>query len=129
MTRDRSIYFVTTALVCGAMAYSAVNFNLARPLGPMKGGFRHLELPTYFRIELSIAKILGVATLLIPGVPSKLKEFAYFGFGLTLVSAGIAHFSVGDKLFFVLDPLVILAAAITSYVYFMRYDRTGKAVN
>jgi hypothetical protein len=127
MKRDRSIYFITTALVCGVMAYSAVNFNLARPLGPMKGGFKHLLLPDYFRIELSVAKILGVATLLIPGIPSKLKEFAYFGFGLTLFSAGIAHFSVGDKLFFVLDPLVFLAVLITSYFYFMKFNR--KLVN
>jgi hypothetical protein len=122
MTRDRLIYLTTTVLVCGVMTYSAVNFNLARPLGPMKGGFRHLGLPDYFRIELTVAKLLGVAALAIPSIPTKVKEFAYFGFGLTLLSASIAHFSLGDKLFFMLDPLVFLGALITSYVYFMRFS-------
>jgi hypothetical protein len=46
-------------------------------------------------------------------------------FGLTLFSAGIAHFSVGDKLFFVLDPLLFLAALVTSYSYFMKFNRNA----
>jgi hypothetical protein len=46
--------------------------------------------------------------LLIPSVPLKIKEFAYFGFGITLLSAGIAHFARGDarlSVFFIIDPL------------------------
>src|SRR4249920_2521112 len=38
------------------------------------------------------AKILGVLALLIPSIPARIKEFAYFGFGITLISASIAHF-------------------------------------
>ncbi len=37
----------------------------------------------------------GVA-LLLPLVPARLKEWAYAGFAINLVSALIAHFSVGD---------------------------------
>ena len=76
------------------MAFSAVNFNLGHPLGPFERPFPHLGLPDYLRIELTIAKALGVLALLIPAVPRKVKEFAYFGFGITLISASIAHFSV-----------------------------------
>ena len=76
----------------------------------MKGAFTHLGFPSYFRIELTTAKTLGVLALLIPGVPRKAKEFAYFGFGITLISASIAHFSVGDSLLFVVDPLLFLGA-------------------
>ena len=57
--------------------------------------FTHLGFPDYFRVELSWAKILGVALLLAP-VPARLKEWAYAGFAFTLASALIAHFSVGD---------------------------------
>jgi hypothetical protein len=46
----------------------------------MKGAFTHLGYPGYFRIELTVAKALGVLALLLPGVPRKAKEFAYFGF-------------------------------------------------
>jgi len=57
--------------------------------------FIHLGFPGYFRIELSWAKIIGVSLLLAP-VPARLKEWAYAGFAITLVSALIAHFAVGD---------------------------------
>ena len=46
-------------------------------------------------MELSWAKLLGVLLLLAP-VPARLKEWAYAGFAITLVSALIAHFAVGD---------------------------------
>jgi hypothetical protein len=122
-----AIYWLTTAVVCGVMAFSAVNFNLKHPLGPMKGGFGHLGYPSYFRIELSVAKVLGVLAMLIPGVPAKAKEFAYFGFGITLVSASVAHFSVGDPLLFVIDPLIFLGALIASYTIFLRRERNVAA--
>jgi hypothetical protein len=118
--KDKAIYWVATGIVCSVMVFSAINFNLKNPLGPMKGAFTHLLLPDYFRIELTAAKAAGVLALLIPGVPRKAKEFAYAGFAITLASASIAHFSVGDPILFVIDPLLFLGALITSYLYFNR---------
>jgi hypothetical protein len=112
------IYWTTTGIVCAVMIYSAINFNLSKPLGPMKDAFKHLGLPDYFRIELTVAKVLGVLAVLIPQVPRKAKEFAYFGFGLTFISAGIAHFAIGDPIFFVIDPLIFFGVLIVSYSYF-----------
>ncbi len=123
MTKDKAIYSIATGIVCSVMVFSAINFNLANPLGPMKGAFTHLGFPSYFRIELTTAKALGVLALLIPGVPRKAKEFAYFGFAITLISASVAHFSVGDSLPFVVDPLLFLGALITSYFYFDKGHR------
>jgi hypothetical protein len=57
--------------------------------------FTHLGFPDYFRVELTWAKLLGVVLLLAP-VPARLKEWAYAGFAITLVSALIAHLAVGD---------------------------------
>ena len=122
MTKDKTIYSIATGIVCSVMVFSAINFNLSNPIGPMKGAFTHLGFPGYFRIELTTAKALGVLALLIPGVPRKAKEFAYFGFAITLISASIAHFSVGDSLLFVVDPLLFLGALITSYVYFSKAE-------
>ena len=123
MTRDKSIYWTATGLLCSVMVFSAINFNLEHPLGPMKGAFAHLGLPDYFRIELTGAKALGVLALLMPGIPFKAREFAYAGFAITLISASIAHFSVGDPPLFVLDPMLFLGTLIVSYVYFRRLNQ------
>ena len=71
ITKGTVFYWLTTGAVCAVMAFSAVNFNLKEPLGPMKGAFTHLGYPSYFRIELTAAKALGVLALLLPGVPRK----------------------------------------------------------
>jgi hypothetical protein len=121
--KDKAIYWIATGIVCAVMVFSAINFNLENPVGPMKGAFAHLGFPDYFRIELTVAKTLGVLALLIPSIPSKAKEFAYAGFAITLISASIAHFSTGDPLLFVIDPLLFLGALVTSYVYFTKLNR------
>ena len=61
----------------------------------MAAEFTHLGFPAYFRVQLSWAKLLGVVLLLAP-VPARLKEWAYAGFAINLVSALIAHLAVGD---------------------------------
>ena len=107
------------------MVFSIINFvfndHFPFPNGP-EGAFVHLGFPPYFKVELTIAKILGVLALVIPAVPFKVKEFAYFGFGITLVSATIAHFGRGDardlSVLFVIDPLIFLGLLMVSYVYF-----------
>ena len=47
MTKDQTIYSIATGIVCSVMVFSAINFNLANPLGPMKGAFTHLVLLCY----------------------------------------------------------------------------------
>lgn len=83
--RNKRIYWIATGLVVGVMAYSAVNFNLKNPLGPMKGAFAHLLLPDYFRIELTVAKALGVLALLLPrvSVMTLISETDLIGTGLS----------------------------------------------
>ena len=128
--RDRIIYWTTTSIVAAVMVFSIINFTFLQGVPFPEGGFVHLHLPNYFRIELTIAKTLGVLALLIPSVPTKIKEFAYFGFGITLISASIAHFSVGDasrSVLFVIDPLIFFSLLTVSYVYFnkMRARRSS----
>jgi hypothetical protein len=122
--RERLIYRTATGLVLAVMVFSIVNFvfndHFPFPNGP-EGAFAHLGFPPYFKVELTVAKVLGVLALVIPAVPFKVKEFAYAGFAITLVSASIAHFARGDaslSVLFVLDPLVFLGLLAVSYVYF-----------
>jgi hypothetical protein len=66
-----------------------------------------------FRVELSWAKILGIAVLLLP-VPARIKEWAYAGFGIVCVSAFIAHVSAGqgvEQWIWATVALVVLAVS------------------
>jgi hypothetical protein len=73
----------------------------------------HLGYPRYFADLLGTGKLIGVAVLLVPGLP-KLKEWAYVAFGITVLSATYSHLLSGDGLA-ALDPLVTFAALILSY--------------
>ena len=86
------LFWTITALFCLQMIFTAyAQLTLAQ----VAEAFTHLGFPDYFRVELSWAKLLGVALLLAP-VPARVKEWAYAGFAINLASALIAHLSVGD---------------------------------
>jgi hypothetical protein len=118
MKRRKLIYWISTGLVCGVMIFSVLSFTLFDYTLYPEGAFEHLHLPYYFKIELTTAKILGILTLLLPGIPPKLKEFAYFGFGITLLSASIAHFATGDGILYIIDPLIFLGILVVSYTFY-----------
>jgi len=115
MNKNKIIYWTTTGIVAAIMTWSAVNFSFNEQ---MRGAFAHLGLPDWFRIELSVAKLLGVVALIVPATPARLKEFAYFGFALTIVSACVAHISSGDGILRGLEPLVFLGFLAISYLYY-----------
>ena len=87
-----------------------------------RSAFGHLGFPDYFRVELGTLKILGALALLLPMTPAKIREFAYFGFGLVFLSASHAHFSSGDGMGAVVPPLVFLAILTVSYMYKDKVD-------
>lgn len=86
-------FWIATALFAIQMGFTAYA-QLRIP--DVAQAFSHLGFPSYFRIELSWAKLAGIAILLLPVVPVRLKEWAYAGFAITLLSALIAHFASGD---------------------------------
>jgi len=86
-------FWIFTALFCLEMSFTAYYELL--PQGAE--AFVRLGFPaSYFRMELSWAKVAGVAALLVPMVPARLKEWAYAGFAINLVSALITHLSLGQ---------------------------------
>src|SRR5687767_13937371 len=112
MNRQIRIGFWTvTALFCLQMGFTAYA-QLSLP--QVAEAFTNLGFPDYFRVELAWAKLLGVVLLLAP-VPARLKEWAYAGFAITLGSALIAHFAVGD------GPEASGFAAATSVLWVISY--------
>ena len=77
-----------------------------------------------FRIELSLAKVLGVVLLLIPMVPQRLKEWAYAGFAINLVSAVIAHLSINDRHAAFIPSTLTSALWAFSYFFWRRLQTT-----
>jgi hypothetical protein len=104
-------FWIVTAIFCLQMSFTAYAQLRLPQVADM---FTHLGFPAYFRVELSLAKLLGVAALLTPA-PARLKEWAYAGFAINLASALIAHLSVGD------GPEVWGFAAATGVLWGLSY--------
>lgn len=109
----RIAFWATTSFFALWMLFTAYA-QLALP--QVKQMFTHLGFPDYFRVELSVAKIIGVAVLLAPA-PSRLKEWAYACFALTLTSALISHLAVGDGAVVYLWP--VAAGMVLAFSYFL----------
>ena len=111
-TYKTTIYWIATLFVVGIMTISGV---LALTHSPgMMTALAHLGYPPYFSDLLGVAKLVGVCVLLVPGIP-RLKEWAYVGFGITVLSASYSHLLSGDGLL-ALEPLVTFAALVVSYL-------------
>jgi hypothetical protein len=107
-----SAYWIFTALFCLEMGFTAWYMLAVLPAGAQ--AITRLGFPPYFRIELTLAKFVGVVVLLAP-VPARLKEWAYAGFAINLASALIAHLSMGD------GPDALAPSAITSVLWALSY--------
>jgi hypothetical protein len=102
------LFWIFTGLFCLEMCFTAYYELL--PQGAE--AFARLGFPSgSFRVELSLAKLVGVAVLLIPVVPRRLKEWAYAGFAINLVSAVIAHLSINDR------PLAFVPSTLTGLLW------------
>jgi DoxX-like family len=121
----RIVYWTVTALFCLEMSFTAY-YELLR-LPEAAQAFTRLGFSAdSFRVELSWAKVAGVIALLLPMLPARVKEWAYAGFAINLVSALIAHLSMGDR------PAALAPSALTSvlwglsYFFWRRLEATGK---
>jgi hypothetical protein len=120
-TRPKGItiaYWIVTGLFCLEMSFTAYYELMVLPQAAE--AFARLGFPGgFFRIELSWAKVAGVLALLVPMVPGRfnvwLKEWAYAGFAINLVSALIAHIAHGDGL-----P-ALAPSTITSVLWALSY--------
>lgn len=110
------IYWVTTAIISLVMVFSL--YKMFTP------DYNRLELPNYLRTELAVFKIVGLFVLLLPQFSIRLKEWAYIGFGITLISAAVAHYSSGDSLPRSLDPIFFLVILAISAIYLRKIEKS-----
>jgi uncharacterized membrane protein YphA (DoxX/SURF4 family) len=133
MKSRKILYTITTAWVAGVMTITGV-LSVAHAKSMMEG-FAHLGYPPYFANLLGVAKLLGVYALLVPGF-ARIKEWAYAGFAIVIVSASYSHLKSGDGLK-ALEPLATLAALAVSYwtravdrwVFFLSTPSTSRSTH
>lgn len=124
MKKDKIIYWIATGII---FLFDTVMPALTSHTELAKEGIRHLGYPDYFRVELTIFKILGGLALVLPFVPARVKEWAYAGFGISFISAFIGHCVVDGLNGQTFLPLVILAILVVSYIYYHKIQKTAPA--
>jgi uncharacterized membrane protein YphA (DoxX/SURF4 family) len=122
MKATKIFYWITTVLVSLMMLFSAYSY-LTNP--QMAAAFKHLGYPDYFRIELAIAKLIGVILLIVP-FAGRLKEWVYAGFTIVFISAFISHSSSGDPVFMRAMPVIALLFLAVSYFTYHKTYGTAK---
>ncbi|GAA3935626.1 DoxX family protein [Hymenobacter algoricola] len=116
MKKTNLRYWIFTGLLAALMTLSGITNLLSVP--EALAGLQHLGYPAYLSPFLGVAKLLGVAAILVPGFP-RLREWAYAGFVFDLSGALYSGLAVGDPVSSWL-PLLIGFALIAASCYFNR---------
>jgi hypothetical protein len=101
----------TTILFLGEGVIPALTYNSPEAVQGIVG----LGYPLYFFTLLTVAKVLGSIALIVPQVPSRVKEWAYAGFGFDFISAFISLTVVMGFTPVVLLPVVAFGILVISY--------------
>lgn len=109
--KSKWAYWVSTVFVAFIMTVSGVMMVIHAPV--LMKALARLGYPVYFCNLLGFAKVCGVIVILVPRLP-RLKEWAYVGFGITVLSATYSHLLTGAGVM-ALEPLITFAALALSY--------------
>ena len=113
MKTTKIIYWVTTSII-SLFALNAIMMNSQ----PAIEGTKHLGIPRYLGLEVSIGQLIGSILLIVPAIPARVKEWAYVGFGILYITAAIAHIAVGDPIGHTLMALAFFGLLLLSYTSF-----------
>ena len=120
MKKDKVIYWTSTTII---FLFDAVILALTSHTQLAVEGIRHLGYPDYFRVELTVFKVIGGLVLILPKVPARFKEWAYVGFAINFTSAAISHSVVDGLGFQSFFPIIILSILMASYFSYHKLNR------
>ena len=103
-----TIYFLFEALMPAFTSHTEVAVE----------AIRHLGYPDYFRVMLTVFKVLGGIVLIVPQFPSRLKEWAYAGCTFNLIAATVSNIAVNGWVSLSFFPLSVMAILAVSYIYY-----------
>jgi hypothetical protein len=111
------LYWIFTILFAALMIFSAYG-GVQPNADTIKIMHDFMGYPIYFIQFISIAKLLGAIAILIPGLNSRIKEWAYAGLFFDLAGAIYSVVAASGKF----DPMMLslllwVIAGILSYYY------------
>jgi len=122
MKTTKIVYWVSTSIIC-LFALSAVQMNSEMAIE----GSKHVLIPRYLSLEISIGQLIGLVLLIVPAIPKRFKEWAYVGFGIMYISALVAHLAVGDPFIpFGLMAVLFFGLLLCSYISFHKLEAAKK---
>ena len=88
-------YWIVNGLLAAFMIFSSLD-NVVT--GEQSVAFIHDKMgyPVYFIPWIGVAKILGAIAILLPMLPARVKEWAYFGFFMDLSTAIYSFIALGE---------------------------------
>jgi hypothetical protein len=107
------LYWVVTGLMSTFMLMAAIPDLVEN--AETAAAFAHLGYPAYLLRFIGTAKMLGIAAVLVPGLP-RLREWAYAGLVFDLTGALYSHLSVGDPASIWIFAVFGLVLVIGSYL-------------
>lgn len=121
MKTTKIIYWVTTGIIC-LFASTAIFMNSEMAIE----GTKHLGIPRWLGLEISISQLIGLVLLIVPAVPARIKEWAYVGFGILYISAAIAHIAMADPIGNTIMAIVFFGLLLVSYFSFHKLQEAKK---
>lgn len=118
MKTTKIIYWVTTSIIC-LFASSAIFMNSEMAIE----GTKHVGIPRWLGLEISIGQLIGLVLLIVPAVPARIKEWAYVGFGILYISAAVAHIAINDPLGNTIMAIVFFVLLLVSYTSFHKLQK------
>ena len=125
MKKNKIIFWISTSIIFLVEAVMPLS-TLLFVHEYFNAGTKPLGYPDYFAYALIICKILGATVILLPKLPSKLREWAYAGLTFNLIFAMISHIVVDKNITYILMPLVIGLILAMSYFYSRKINSTIK---
>ena len=124
MKKLNLFYWILTALFSAFMIFSSIGGLTLHP-DAVAMLHDHLGYPLYFIRLISVMKIIGAVAILLPFVPARVKEWAYFGFFIDLATAGYSFFAVGDPVGGWAPMFLFIAVLVL--VYWLHHKRMAAA--
>jgi len=114
MKRINIAYWIITALFSAFMILSSIGGLL---LTQEAVDYLHIKMgyPLYFIQMISVAKILGAIAILLPMLPSRVKEWAYFGLFIYLMAALISFIAINDPVSIWAPMILFIAVLLVAY--------------
>lgn len=112
-SKTKIIYWISTGILSLWEISGAFFMNSQMAID----GMHHLQLPDWFRWEVSIGHLLGGILLIIP-LHKRIKEWVYVAFGIDFISAIIAYLAIDGISANAFSPLIVLFLLIVSYIYY-----------